>query len=61
MIHRDLKPANIFISDKGRIVIGDFGISKALEEDERTSSIKGTKGYISPITYNPDDEGYSFE
>lgn len=42
-------------------MIGDFGISKALEINERTSSIKGTKGYISPFTMNPEDDGYSFE
>jgi serine/threonine protein kinase len=61
VIHRDLKPANIFVSDKGRIVIGDFGISKALKINERTCSVKGTKGYMSPFEFNPDDGGYSFE
>src|SRR5262249_46465407 len=28
VVHRDLKPSNIFLADRGRVVLLDFGISK---------------------------------
>ncbi|WP_372636502.1 tetratricopeptide repeat protein [Fodinibius sp.] len=36
VIHRDLKPDNILINDSGSIKILDFGISKLLEEEEKS-------------------------
>ena len=46
IIHRDLKPDNIFISKDFKIKIGDFGISKILNDYAKTK--KGTKEYNSP-------------
>ncbi len=33
ILHRDLKPDNIFLSTKGKLKIGDFGISRVFNPD----------------------------
>jgi serine/threonine-protein kinase len=52
VIHRDIKPENILLSD-GRVVLADFGISRAMAVDEstqitRTGVALGTPEYMSP-------------
>lgn len=51
ILHRDLKTPNIFISDN-IVKLGDFGISKVLDEkvDLASTSI-GTPYYMSPEQY----------
>uniref|UniRef100_A0A0N5B0X9 non-specific serine/threonine protein kinase n=1 Tax=Syphacia muris TaxID=451379 RepID=A0A0N5B0X9_9BILA len=58
IIHRDLKPENILLSEKGHILLSDFGSSKILDyvdtaknQDKlltRRSSFVGTAQYVSP-------------
>lgn len=50
IIHGDIKPSNIFISnDKSKLIIGDFGISSFLENDEQVfGNICGTPEYAPP-------------
>ena len=49
LIHRDLKPANIFINKENKIKIGDFGISKQLDNGEKYASTNtGTNYYMAP-------------
>jgi serine/threonine-protein kinase len=50
VIHRDVKPPNIMIDEGGRAVVTDFGISKALQDTQFTSTgqMLGTPRYISP-------------
>lgn len=51
IIHRDMKPANVLINSIGMIKISDFGLSKALEEEEEDASQQscvGTFSYMSP-------------
>ena len=51
IIHRDIKDDNIFVASDGTFKIGDFGVSKALKDQSRAASIKGTPNFIAPEVY----------
>jgi hypothetical protein len=46
--HCDVKPANIFIERSGRVVLGDFGVSRLTESATVTFSTPGTPAYMAP-------------
>lgn len=51
VIHRDVKPQNLMLDDSGRVLITDFGISKALQAEVQytsTGQMVGTPNYLSP-------------
>ena len=49
IIHRDIKPDNIIITDKGRAMLVDFGISKVYEANKGTTiGAKGVTPGFSP-------------
>lgn len=60
VLHRDLKTQNIFLLGNGRLVLGDFGISKKLSgaQDFAKTQI-GTPYYMSPEQFK--SKPYSFK
>ena len=51
IIHRDIKDDNIFIGTDNTYKLGDFGVSKLLNDRSRAESMKGTPNYNAPEVY----------
>ena len=47
LIHKDLKPENVMFDKDGYARLGDFGISRPIENENKHLSI-GTPAYMSP-------------
>ncbi len=50
IIHRDLKPGNVFLTEQGRLKLGDFGVARDLRDTHLTDVglTVGTYAYMAP-------------
>jgi serine/threonine protein kinase len=56
IVHRDVTPSNVYLSVKGDIKLGDFGIARVEEEARSTlGGLKGKFGYLAPEQVSGED------
>lgn len=50
MVHRDIKPANVILTNKGDVILSDFGIARIAGATQYTATgaVIGTPAYLSP-------------
>ena len=53
-LHRDVKPGNLLLDGEGVVWVADFGLAKAVEQDDVTwtGDIVGTLGYMAPERFH---------
>lgn len=52
IVHRDIKPENIFVNAYGDYKLGDFGVSRSLEQSTYGFTRTGTYLFMAPEVYN---------
>jgi serine/threonine-protein kinase len=56
IVHRDVTPSNVYLSVKGEVKLGDFGIARVEEEARSTlGGLKGKFGYLAPEQVSGED------
>jgi NIMA (never in mitosis gene a)-related kinase len=60
ILHRDLKSQNLFLTKRGILKLGDFGIARVLSNTKsKAKTVVGTPYYLSPEIIR--SEGYNFK
>jgi len=61
ILHRDIKPANLIVDAQGTAWIADFGLAKALDEEETGASddVVGTLPYMAPERLQREEDARS--
>ena len=61
IVHHDIKAENIFFlsSDHKNILLGDFGLARILNSNEKMHDVSGTLSYMAPEMFDR-EQGYSF-
>ena len=59
MFHRDIKSHNLLVDEDWRIKVGDFGISKVLDEGKQAFTQCGTTGWVAPEVLVDEEIGYT--
>ena len=57
IVHRDVKPGNLFYDERGRVVLGDFGLARRLQDHGITleHDFIGTPLYLAPEVFSSAD------
>lgn len=50
--HLDVQPKNLFVDEKGKFLLGDFGSSLTVDLLEKEQQLRGTLSYMAPEVYH---------